>query len=162
MSHSYAKLKTWHFSGSVTIKNYGNANRSHQQRYCYDSINFDSSWELAFYIYHKSLNHSIKHEPIELRYVYNDVEHSYYPDFEVDGKLYEIKGDQFFKDDGTMQNPFDHKTDALFEAKHQCGLQNGVIFLRNNEIQPYLKYVYDTFGNGFLEKFKVNISKNKN
>ena len=32
----------------------------------------------------------------------------YFPDFEIEGKFYEIKGDQFFNEDGTMCNPFNH------------------------------------------------------
>ena len=40
------------------------------------------------------------------------------PDFLVDGHYVEIKGDHFFKKDGTMQNPYDHRQDGLYEAKH--------------------------------------------
>ena len=34
--------------------------------------------------------------------------HKYIPDFEIDGMFIEVKGDHFFKLDGTMQNPYDH------------------------------------------------------
>ena len=85
----------------------------------------------------------------------NGQEHLYYPDFEVNGQLYEIKGDQFFKENGAMQNPYDHSQDAFFEAKHQCALQNKVIFIKQNEIKPYISYVESKYGKNFKEEHKV-------
>ena len=46
-----------------------------------------------------------------------------------------------------MQNPFDNSQDALYEAKHQCGLQNNVQFWRSAEYEKYLQY--------FLENYDV-------
>ena len=40
------------------------------------------------------------------------------PDFKLNDKFVEPKGAHFFKEDGTMQNPFDHTQDAHYEAKH--------------------------------------------
>ena len=48
------------------------------------------------------------------------------PDFKVDNKYIELKGDQFLKSDGTWQCPFDHSLDAIYEAKHQCLIKNNV------------------------------------
>lgn len=110
-------------------------------KYKCDSLKFDSSWELAFYLYNRDLGLNIKREPCKLLYVFKGVNHYYYPDFEIDGQLYEIKGDQFFKKDGTMCNPYDHSRDDIAEAKHQCGLRNNVIFLRNAEMKPIIESV---------------------
>lgn len=118
---------------------------------------FDSSWELAFYIYCLDKGDTIECEPIELKYTYNDIEHVYIPDFRVNGELIEIKGDQFFKKDGTMQNPYDHSKDGLFEAKHQCGLKNNVKFLKKSDMIDIMNYVNNTYTQDFLKLFNTNI-----
>ena len=58
----------------------------------------------------------------------------YQPDFLIDGQLYEVKGDQFFEGD-KMINPYDRNQDGLYEAKHQCMLNNGVIILKVEDIK---------------------------
>lgn len=52
----------------------------------------------------------------------------------IDGQLYEIKGNQFFEGD-KMINPYDRGQDGLYEAKHQCMLNNGVIILKVEDIK---------------------------
>lgn len=54
-----------------------------------------------------------------------------------------------------MCNPYDHELDALFEAKHQCGIKNNVIFIREKEIQPYLEYMKITYGTDWKKKFQI-------
>lgn len=126
-------------------------------KFMYDSKSFDSSWELAFYIYCIDNNKTITRPTKKFAYDYNGTTHYYHPDFEVDGKLYEIKGPQFFKKDGTMQNPYNHELDGLFEAKHQCGLKNGVIFITNEDIKKYFNYVNSTYTKDFINLFKKNL-----
>lgn len=141
---------------SILIEKYGVENAHFlYKKFVFNEVTFDSYWELCFYVYHIDNGLQITREPEPIRYVFNDEEHLYYPDFEVGGQLYEIKGDQFFKDDGTMQNPYDHSQDALFEAKHQCALQNKVIFIKQNEIKLYINYVESKYGKGFKEEHKV-------
>ena len=111
----------------------------------FKDIYFDSKWELAFYLFYLDKGCTIIREPKSFIFEFNGVVHNYVPDFEVDGRLYEIKGDHFFKDDGTMCNPFDHSQDELFEAKHQCGILNGVTFIRSKEIVEYLTYAKATY-----------------
>lgn len=119
-------------------------------RYKYNDIIFDSSWELCFYLYHKDNNFDITRVKEPLEYMYEGNKHRYYPDFKVNGILYELKGSHFWKKDGTMQNPYNHKLDGLFEAKHQCGIRNNVVFIGAKEIKPYIKYVIDTYGKDFI------------
>lgn len=137
------------------IDKYGSANRCHIQRYVYDNQTFDSSWELIFWIYNKDVGNNIIREPKNFKYVFNGKKHLYFPDFEVNGQLYEIKGDQFFKKDGTMCNPFNHELDALFEAKHQCGLKNNVTFLREADLKVQVNYVVSKYGKNFIESLKI-------
>ena len=67
-------------------------------------------------------------------------------DFKIDNQYVEIKGDQFFKDNGTIQNPYDHSLNALYEAKHQCMIQNNVIILKGNDYKKYEDYVQNKYG----------------
>lgn len=56
-------------------------------------MNFDSSWELAIWIYCKDHNISIEHNPCTFVYEYDGKQHLYLVDFRINGKLVEVKGD---------------------------------------------------------------------
>lgn len=56
----------------------------------------------------------------------NGRHHSYFPDFMLNGKLVEIKGNHFVGKDGSFVNPYDHSQDSTYEAKRQCMIENGV------------------------------------
>ena len=131
--------------------------KCHRSPYFYDGIKFDSSWELVFYIYQIDHNNTISRCDKRLEYEYNGEKHFYFPDFIVNGKLYEIKGDQFWKEDGTMQNPYNHSRDGLFEAKHQCGLRNNVTFIKGKEIIEMNKYITEKYTPDYIGLFKENI-----
>ena len=101
----------------------------------YNDISFDSSWEVIVYKYCEKNNLSYEYQPeIQFKYYYNDKQHIYQPDFLIEGKLYEVKGDHFFEGD-KMINPYDRTQDGLFESKHQCMLDNNVIILRREDIE---------------------------
>lgn len=110
------------------------------KKYIYENEYFDSFPELCFYLYYIKNNTQIKHEPIELTFTFENKQYHYYPDFEVNDTLYEIKGPQFLKEDSTWQNPFDHSLDSLFEAKHQCALKNNVKILYSVDYQKYIDW----------------------
>lgn len=149
---------------STCMEKYGAPNfcqsdfyRNYPRKYMYDNIYFDSSWELAFYVYHKALGHHIIREPKRIEYEYNGKTHFYFPDFEVDGMLYEIKGSQFFNEDGTMCNPYNHDLDGITEAKHQCGLMNNVIFIGEVEIKPIMYFIKEKMGYDFFKKALISL-----
>ena len=131
--------------------------RYHKSSYTYDGIRFDSSWELIFYIYHADQNDNVSRCTERFEYEYNNEIHYYFPDFNVNGELYEIKGDQFFNDDGTMCNPYDHSQDGLFEAKHQCGLQNHVNFIRKDDIMKMKEFIVNKYTIDYIRLFKNNL-----
>lgn len=82
-------------------------------------MKFDSKPELAYYIWLRDMNINFTCKPdISFTYSHCSKTYRYFPDFIVEGQVVEIKGDHFFKEDGSMQNPFDHTQDALYEAKH--------------------------------------------
>lgn len=124
------------------------------QQYNYNGEIFDSSWELAIWIYAKDHNEDIEHEPIILEYEFENKTYKYFPDFKYKGKLIEVKGDHFFNEAGEMINPFTEEQTGKAEAKHQCGLENSVIFYKTAEVAPFLEYVNMTYGKDYLASFK--------
>jgi len=125
-------------------------------KFKYQNQLFDSSWELAVWVWAKDNGKEIEREPVGLTYTFNGIEHTYFPDFRLGGKLIEIKGPQFFKD-GKMINPYDHTQDELFEAKHQCGLQNGVEFWDKDKMDPILNYIEEKYTKDFLNLFRLDL-----
>ena len=121
-----------------------------QTKYLYDGERFDSFPEVAVWVYAKDHGWEITREPTSFKYLFEEKEHYYFPDFCINGQLVEIKGLQFFKDkDPTKQmiNPYDSSRDAITEAKHQCALQNAVVIWTEADYAPYVEYVktnYDT------------------
>lgn len=120
-------------------------NKNRKKRYGYKDFYFDSLPELAVWIYCVDNGIEIRRNPCYFNYNFEGKNHRYFPDFEINGQLVEIKGDHFFKENGTMQNPFDSNQDALYEAKHQCGLQNNVQFWRSAEYEKYLQYFVENY-----------------
>lgn len=111
----------------------------------YDGLIFDSSWEVNVYQYCKDNNISCIYQPdITFEYKYDGKTHIYQPDFLIDGKLYEVKGNHFFKDNDSnneMINPFNRDLDGIFEAKHQCIIDNNVIVLTKYEINHLDEFI---------------------
>lgn len=125
----------------------------HAPKYLYicNNLHFDSFPELCIYLYCINNNINIEREPIELKYIYNNKEYSYYPDFKINNELIEIKGNQFLKEDDTWQNPYNHSLDELYEAKHQCALQNNVKILYSEDYQKYVDWFNANYN---IEDFK--------
>ena len=127
----------------IMLKSYGVTNFSYtdefrknrKKKIKYDGLTFDSSWEVKVYQYCKENNIPCEYQPnIQFEYEYDGKTHIYQPDFFINGKIYEVKGNQFFEGD-KMINPYDRTQDGLFEEKHQCMLHNGVIILTKYEIK---------------------------
>lgn len=125
--------------------------------YLYKNQTFDSSWELALWIYAEDHNISIEREPIILQYDFNGETHTYYPDFKFGDRLLEIKGPQFFDSTGKMINPFNPDGNDLMEAKHLAGLAQGVEFWSKKEMQPILDYVNSKYTQDYLKLFIKNL-----
>ena len=140
-------LKRYGVSGAVTF------------RYIYKNVKFDSSWELAFYCYNLSLNKPIKRCTKSFEYEFEGNKHSYFPDFEIEDKIFEVKGDHFLNEEGLMICPFDRDKDGLFQAKQQCGIKNNVILITRKEITPYLDYMENKYGKNWKEIFKIKKAK---
>jgi hypothetical protein len=96
----------------------------------------DSSWELAFVIF--NLDHNIKiTRSSEIRtYIFEDRIKRYFPDFEVNGQLVEIKGYR----------------SAQWEAKLQSNQDVKVYYQK--EMQEILAYVIEKYGKNYLEMYE--------
>lgn len=63
-------------------------------------MTFGSSWEFLVYDFLLENHIDFEYQPaISLPYDYHGTHHTYHPDFLVNGKIYEVKGDQFFRTD---------------------------------------------------------------
>ena len=129
--------------------------RKQQMRCEYNGMKFDSLYEVAYYIWLVDHNIEFEYEPeVTFTYTYDGKHHVYMPDFKVDGKFIEIKGDHFFNKDGSMRNPWDSSLDSLYEAKHQCMLDNGVKVIKTSEMNGIMKYITETYGKSYLKQFR--------
>lgn len=131
------------------------SDKEFKRKYVYQGHCFDSSWEMYFYIYHKDKGDDIQRVKECWDYEFNGEIHHYEPDFKIEDKYYEIKGPQFFKEDGTMQQPWDHSKDDLYEVKHQFMLSKGVIIIK--DIKPYQDYVEEKYTKDFIHLFHKDL-----
>jgi hypothetical protein len=92
----------------------------------YEGIWCDSTWELAYIIWCKSLGKNITRNSETFQYEFDGKQRRYLPDFIVDGQIVEIKGRR--------------KTDALIDAK-LAATSGRVKILLADDMMPILKSV---------------------
>lgn len=117
-------------------------------KYRYDGLVFDSSWEVAFYIYFTDKGKKV--EKCKEYFEYED--HKYYPDFKMDNEYYEIKGEQFFKENKFI-DPYKGNNKKA-KNKWDCMIKNNVKILRYKECKTFLNYVNKKYGKGFIQTLK--------
>jgi Zn finger protein HypA/HybF involved in hydrogenase expression len=97
----------------------------------YKGFALDSTYELAYLIYHLDHNIPIKRSSLKIKYTYKDTERIYNPDFEVDSMIIEIKG--FFSK----------------QAKEKITQANAqgydIMIVDSSSIRPYIQYVEDKY-----------------
>ena len=101
----------------------------------YKGIRCDSSWELAFVIYHLDNNLFIERCKEKRRYIFENKEHIYYPDFITDDGIIEIKG---------------FKTPQWIAKQEQ---NKDIKVLYKNDIEFYIEYVKHKYGNDYLRLY---------
>lgn len=144
--------KTWSQKSKEELRSIQSKRR---KRFKFQNEYFDSSWELAVWIWAKDNNIQIKREPTCLSYIFNETIHNYYPDFEINGQLVEIKGDQFFDENNKMVCPWDSNKNNLYEAKHQIMISNDVQIWKSKELEPILNYIKEKYFDNFLSSFEL-------
>lgn len=137
------------------LEKYGDAFYSGFVIYYYDNIFFRSKPELCFYIYNKDQGKDIVYEPQPyFKYKCEDKEYYYKPDFLLENRLYEIKGDYFFDDDGNLINPYDRSLDNIAKAKQLCMKEHNVTVLKSDKYMFYVDYVKEKYGTNYMETFR--------
>ena len=133
------------------------ANHCRKFKYSFNNEYFDSSWELAFYIFHYEQNIEIIHNPKPIMYLDSaGKQHYYKPDFKIKDQIYEIKGDQFLKEN-TLINPYskDRDLNDIAHCKFDCMMKNNVIIISSEKIKPYLDFMKTKYGSNWKHQFKV-------
>lgn len=102
----------------------------------YKGIHCDSSWELAFVIYHIDNNLSIARCKEHRKYVFEDKEHIYIPDFVTDEGIVEIKG---------------YKT-PQWEVKEKSNPDIKVLY--KDDMKFYLNYVITKYGKDYIKLYE--------
>lgn len=97
----------------------------------YQNIFCDSSWELAFVVYHIEHDLFIKRCTEKRKYIYNNEIHTYLPDFVTSNGIFEIKG---------------YNTLESMEKQKQNA---DVKFLYENDMKVYLDYTMQKYGKEF-------------
>lgn len=122
-------------------------------KYKYNELYFDSSWELAYYIWLKDHNVKFEYHPQPIPYYWagDNKTHNYYPDFKLNNKDYvEIKRPDLYEN---MKNDIGSKENAKFNK--MIGL-NVKIY---TDCKFFLTYIEKHYGINYLKQFKL---KNKN
>ena len=96
----------------------------------------DSSWELAYVIYCLEHNKTIQRNTEKRKYVWQNKEKNYIPDFIVDGKLIEIKG----------------RSTPEWEAKKAFNLDVSVLY--QEDLQDVFEYVINKYGKNYIKLYK--------
>lgn len=103
----------------------------------YKGFHCDSSWELAFVIYCLDYNISIKRCNQVFKYKYKEKWHRYYPDFEINGIIYEIKG---------------YETEISKEKHKQFPY---IKILYKNDLKDVFDYVIHKYGKNFIRLYET-------
>lgn len=118
-----------------------------KKKYVYNNLQFDSSWEIAYYIWLKDHNIEFEYQPdISFEYEYNGKIHKYFPDFKIGNEIIEIKSDYLYNKmlkENTIEN-----------AKFNCIKSNNIKILLKSDIKKYLKYITKVYGLNYLAQFK--------
>jgi hypothetical protein len=111
--------------------------RSKHKKGAYKGHWCDSSWELAWVIYHLDHNIQFERNIEKFPYIYRKRKYKWLPDFIINGTFIEIKGWM------TKRN----------QAKIDC-FQMPLIVLRYQDLKPILKYVADKYGKDFINLYE--------
>lgn len=125
------------------------------RRYYYDNEMFDSSWELALWIYAKDHGEKIKREPCKIMFEVNKKKHYYFPDFSYKDQLVEIKGPHLLKNN-IFSDAYNRKDrELIYQLKQADMIKRGISIWGQKDIQPYLDYVKKKYGKNYMRQFKL-------
>lgn len=129
-----------------------------KDKYFYKNQLFDSSWELIYYIWLEDHDKNFEYHP-KSTFLYKDLngkEHRYFPDFLVEGEYYEIKGNQFFKNDEPIHSKY-----GSWKEKFDCMIKNNVKILKYEQISIYKLFIIKKYGKKYLSSLRLKNSPSK-
>lgn len=116
-------------------------------KYCYETVYFDSSWELAYYIWLKDNNIEFEyHSGVYFEYKIGNKIKKYYPDFILKDRIIEIKSDYLLNNNCKYRIP---------DEKMVCMKEHNVIIMCKSEMKPFLDYISNKYGRNFLKEHKI-------
>ena len=119
--------------------------------YKYNDVYFHSSWELFYWIYCKDYNIHIERCETHFTFEFNGEDwHKYTPDFIVNNKFIEIKGDNLWK-----ESPINDKYNYNL-ARLKCAINNGVEIINVSEMGYIKTYVDSKYGKNYIQQFKID------
>jgi hypothetical protein len=125
-----------------------------KKKFVYNGIEFDSKWEIAYYIWLTDNNIDFEYQPKSLKYDYKGEQKTYHPDFKIGEQLVEIKNSYLLKN--MLENVDDSE-----HYKYMCMIENNVKII--TDCKKYINYVNETYGKQLLKNVKkVNRSGRKN
>ena len=132
------------------------------RKYFYDNTYFDSSYELALYIYLSDIGKNFEYHPdVYFEFDFNDKVHRCFPDFKIENDLFEIKGSQFVDENtGEWKDPYYTHNDAFYELKRQCLLKNNVKILYYDDLLDVFNFINNKYGKSYLSKFRKTDKNN--
>lgn len=133
-SKKYCSLNCRHIELSKRRGGY-RIGSGHSKHGSYKGIRCDSTWELAFLIYHIEHNLYIERCKEKRTYFWKNENHIYYPDFITSEGIIEIKG---------------YITEQSIEKSKQ---NPDIKIISKNEIMLYINYVVDKYGKDFYKLF---------
>lgn len=128
--------------------------KNNTHSYFYEGIHFDSSWELALWIYAKDHNEQIEREPVRLFYSDGEKQYSYFPDFLYKGRLVEIKADHLVDSEGNLLDFYNLSRSKRLDLKKECMDLNNVLLWKYNDIKFAVEYISSKYGKNYLLSFK--------
>lgn len=113
-----------------------------RKRIIFDGIAFDSNAEIEIYKFCKENKLTFTYQPKHIEYIDSkNRKHYYNPDFEIEGRLIEVKGDYLWKE-GKLYFPYRNnlteqelaEKDDIYLSKSNCMLENNVLLLLQSQI----------------------------
>lgn len=118
-----------------------------KKKFIYNNIEFDSTWEIAYFIWLKDHNIQFEYQPCSFIYYFNGKPKKYFPDFRLlnENVLVEIKNPYLLNN---MKNDINSKE----HYKYKCMLEHNVKIMDNCD--EYINYVNSTYGPELFENCK--------
>ena len=117
--------------------------KNKKRKFEYKNETYDSNLEIEFVKKLEQLNIQYTYHPCCFTYFDSrKIEHRYFPDFEIEGKLYEVKGDYLLKN-GKLYFPYRNGLtedelriiDDIYESKFKCMQEHNVVIISKKDLQ---------------------------